>query len=233
MADGSTIKLPDIGESCLEWDLEFAALTDAEASSLEQFFKDCEGSLETFSFLDPLGNLLAWSEKLDEPIWEQDALISISGGVADPWGGDRAFGLSNTTPVNRGIQQVVNTPGWFEYCFTFWARSSSPQAIDIIIGGSVKTRFIGTRWERVSSTANPGTEDESVIFRVDIHPGDSVELFAMQAEAQPAASHYKRTGPAGGIFPSARFRDSVLRMSDEGINHHSCRVSIISNANTL
>ncbi len=65
-ADGSTIKLSDPAGVTTEWTLTYSDLSDQEAASLRAFFEAAEGSLNGFTFLDPSGNLLAWSDQLDQ-----------------------------------------------------------------------------------------------------------------------------------------------------------------------
>src|ERR1700686_2467421 len=87
MPDGRTVKHADSGASLLQWHLQSQDLADTELAVLQQFFADCEGQLNAFTFADPLGNLLSWSEALSEPAWQASSLLQISGGVADPNGG--------------------------------------------------------------------------------------------------------------------------------------------------
>src|SRR6476646_7257845 len=68
--DGREIKLADTAASSIDWQITFQELIDDEMASLRDFFVSTEGSLGTFTFLDPTDNLLAWSEKFDEPVWQ-------------------------------------------------------------------------------------------------------------------------------------------------------------------
>ena len=84
-ADGSSIKLADPAGEVTEWRLDYAELTDAEAAALQQFFEAAEGMLNGFTFLDPTANLLAWSGKLDEEVWERDPLLSATSFAVPPY----------------------------------------------------------------------------------------------------------------------------------------------------
>ena len=55
-------------------------LSDEEAAALRAFFDAAEGTLNGFTFLDPAGNLLAWSDQLDNAAWQTDPLLSLTGG---------------------------------------------------------------------------------------------------------------------------------------------------------
>src|SRR5579871_5110583 len=79
-ADGSSVKLADTHGAYVEWNLEYAGLTDAELGSLEQFFAAAEGSLNAFTFLDPTDNLLAWSNELTNAAFVKGTLLTLTGG---------------------------------------------------------------------------------------------------------------------------------------------------------
>src|SRR3984893_17511160 len=81
--DGRTIKYSDPSAALLEWQLAFPDLYDSEIDALQEFFAACEGRLNAFTFLNPIGNLLAWSEDLGQPVWETSTLLQLSAGVSD------------------------------------------------------------------------------------------------------------------------------------------------------
>src|SRR5512140_1133718 len=51
------------------WDLDLE-LTGAELAQMEAFFTARSGAYDSFMFLDPLDNLLAWSEDLSQDAWQ-------------------------------------------------------------------------------------------------------------------------------------------------------------------
>src|SRR5437868_12266525 len=73
--DGREIKLADLAAWNIDWQLTFRELIDDEMALLQDFFESMEGSLGTFTFLDPTQNLLEWSEKFDEATWQRDPLL--------------------------------------------------------------------------------------------------------------------------------------------------------------
>ena len=88
-ADGSTIKLADPAAEITEWQLEYAGLSDVEAASLQGFFASVEGTLIGFTFLDPAGNLLASTDKLDGEVWQVVVPKALPEGGA--WAFDHEF----------------------------------------------------------------------------------------------------------------------------------------------
>jgi hypothetical protein len=123
--DGTTIKYSDAGASLLEWQLSFQNLNDGEIDALQQFFAACEGRLNAFTFLNPIGNLLAWSEDLAQPVWEMSTLLQLSAGVSDPNGDLLATRITNPTGSDLTLQQAISAPGWFSYCFSMYVRGQS------------------------------------------------------------------------------------------------------------
>src|SRR5579872_3936406 len=95
MDDGSSVKLGDPGAAGMEWRLQYQGLGDAEIAALQQFFLAAEGSLNGFTFLDPSGNLLAWSEVLNHNVWTADPQLTVQGGVTDPAGGANGWQINN------------------------------------------------------------------------------------------------------------------------------------------
>ena len=81
MADGRTIKLPDVAAQVTEWQLQYTGLSDPELATLAQFFASVEGSLNGFTFLDPNGNLLAWSDDPSQVEWQKASFLTLTGGA--------------------------------------------------------------------------------------------------------------------------------------------------------
>src|SRR5664279_3315904 len=83
--DGSSVKLADPGAETVEWQLNYTGLSDAELADLQQFCLAAEGSLNSFSFVDPTANLLAWSNDLNNAVWNAGPLPTAVSGSSDPF----------------------------------------------------------------------------------------------------------------------------------------------------
>lgn len=228
--DGARFKLADANAAAIEWVLRFQTLTDGERDTLAQFHGSVEGRLGDFTFLDPTDNLLCWSEKLDETVWERNLLLTVTPGIADPNGGTRASRISNTGSGPLAIQQVVNGPGWFHYAFSLQATSAQAQPIQLIRTTATSSQFsayqIGPVWSPILLTGNsPGT-DPAVTFGIQLPAGGSIDVFGIQVEAQIAASGYKKTLSNCGVYPKARFLDDALSLQADGPGQHSCQIGI-------
>jgi len=227
---GSRLKLADPDAAAVEWTLDFQTLTDNERNALEQLYQNVEGRLGNFTFLDPTDNLLCWSEKLDEAVWERNLLVTITPAVADPNGGSSANRVSNSGAAPLAIQQTVGAPGWFQYGFSVQARSDQSQQLTLVRSTPTQTQSaafgIGPDWRSILLSGKFPGSDASVTFGIEIGAGSSADLFGVQVEAQAGASGYKKTFSKCGVYPDARFLDDSLAVTADGPDQHSCRIRI-------
>ena len=63
LGDGSTVVYADPDAANLGWSLQATGLTAAEWGAIETLFEATSGMWQPFTFLDPVGNLIAESEK--------------------------------------------------------------------------------------------------------------------------------------------------------------------------
>ncbi len=230
-ADGRRIKLADDGGVAIEWQLTFDGLSDAEAVALNQFFAESEGRLGSFTFVDPTDNLFVWSEKLDDSAWLRNALLQVSGGISDPLGTQRASRLTNASGAALRLEQVVNAPESQAYALSVYARSAGVGRIGLYRTGTathLKTFDVGSGWQRIVLSGGLGGPAESVRFGLEVEAGATIEVFGLQAEAQPGASGYKKTTSRAGVYPNARFAEDELEIIAEGVNWNACRVTIVA-----
>jgi len=217
----------------VEWEIDFAGLSDAERESIEQLFAEAEGRLNSFVLLDPAGNLLAWSEDPEKPVWEKTPLLQVSPGVADPIGSSQATRIRNESGAPATVQQTVNVPAWFWYAFSVWVRSDAAGSVALYRKTLTKTQTVtlasGLEWKRVGVAGRFDSNEESVQFGIELGPGTELDVFGFQAEAQPSASGYKRTLASGGVYSKARFADDFLEMTALGPQSHATQVRVVVN----
>lgn len=230
LLDGRTLKLLDAGGIRMQWEFAFQALSEQERAILEGFVQAVEGRLGEFTLLDPTDNLLFWSGNIEAAAWTKGPLISVTGGVGDPNGGTGAFGVLNTGAAEQSIQQTINGPGWYCYCFSVYARSAAASVVTLFrsTGGVTQQRDyrLSESWKRLVLSGRAESAAESVTFGLTIPPAAAMDLFGMQAEAQPAPSAYRKTTSRSGIYTNARFEDDSFWLISEGPEQHSCRVHI-------
>jgi hypothetical protein len=224
-ADGSSIKLADPAGETVGWQLHYANLCDTELAALQQFFTDMEGSLTSFTFLDPAANLLAWSEALTNSVWETAPLLTLSGGVADPLGGNNAWQLANSGQAAQNLTQTLNIPASYTYCFSVYAFSSQPVAMQLQLGSNLAQFVLNVHWNRIRITGTCGETGAAVEVGLQLPAGATACVFGPQVEAQPAPSAYQ-TGTTGGVYENVRFRDDAFTLTSTDMNHHSATVNI-------
>ena len=224
--DGRTVKLADPAAVTTEWQLGYAELADSEAAALEAFFSAAEGTLNGFTFLDPAGNLLAWSGQLDDAVWARGPMLSLAGGEADPAGGALAWRLVNSGAGPQTITQTLAAPGDYVYCFSVYVRAPANTNVTALLGQGRKTQSVTAVWNRIVFTETGGAGAESVQFGLEIPAGATVDVYGPQAEPQEGASIY-RASTLGGVYTNARLRDDELAVASTGVNRHSCTVNII------
>jgi hypothetical protein len=230
LADGSEVKLFDPGACRVEWEIDLQSLTDAEWGAVLELFSATEGQLGTFVFLDPLGNLLSWSEEPGAAAWSKDTGLALTAGVADPQGGTGATSIANTSGSAQSVAQTVAVPSWYRYCFSVWVRSAAAGQVTLFVSAGTESAeqslTVGPGWQRLVLGAKLTTQQGATTFGVTIPGGATVELFGFQAEAQVGASSYKATSGQSGVYASASFLNDVLTMTSEAPGIFSCPLRI-------
>ncbi len=225
LADGSTVKLADLTGGTTGWQLQYAGISDSELAALQAFFQTCEGSLNAFTFVDPVGNLLAWSEDLTNAVWQPAPLLTVTSGVVDPLGGTQGFQLTNSGGAAQGVSQTLNSPGGYVYTLSVYAMAAQSTSATLSIGSKSTSVALDSTWRRFSFAASADPAASSVTFSIDSGSG-AIEVFGPQVDAQPAASAYKRS-TTGGVYQNARFQGDVLDCTSTAPNQNSVTVNIL------
>ncbi len=225
---GYQVKLADAAAAITDWHLSFDEMSDQELAAIEALFQTVEGQLTPFTFLDPTDNLLTWSEEQTQPAWQGTPLLALVPGIGDPMGGTAAYAVSNPTSATLTLQQSINAPASLSYCVSLYARSDQSTRLWLLRGASTDPLAITSHWTRLTSAGQSTDEDDSISFGIALDPGATVDIFGVQAEAQIAASGYKRTAGTGGVYPNARFRDDTLTITTVGPGRHSCELDIVN-----
>lgn len=227
LGDGSTVVFADPDAAANQWELHASGMTLAEWSAIEALFQATSGMWQTFTFLDPTGNLLEQSEDFGATAWTNGALIQLTTGISDPLGTTRATQVINAGEAAEAVAQTLAVPGNFNYCLSVWAQSAGGASVTLIIGGAAKTLALTSEWSRISFSTNLGTSTTSVTFGVQMNAGVSVNLFGMQVEAQLAASDYKMTTTRGGVYLKARFGTDQLTVTAQGTDVFDAVIPIV------
>ncbi len=232
--DNSTVKLADPAASQVQWDLNYAGLSQAEWDAIATLFQAAEGRLQTFVFADPAGNLLRWSEALSSTVWQKDGLVQLTPGMSDTAGTTRATQIANSGQITQGLSQAVTAAGWFRYCFSVYARSRTATTVTLtrstVDGTQSQTETLGSEWRRLESSGQIDGTAEEIVFTLEIPASGTVDVFGFQVEAQPQASPYKLTTNQGGVYSQTRFVDDFISPIIVGINDYSVQAKLVSKA---
>jgi hypothetical protein len=235
LPSGYTIRMADTGARKVQWRLQYSSLTDSERSAIENLFEASQGQLEAFTFLDPTGNLLMWSEDWAQSVWTTDPLLQVSGGVQDPLGGSGAMQLTNTAQTTQQSVQYISGPSAFVYCYSVYVRSGAPAVIQLVVTATGQTALTavttGSSWRRVTVTGSLSVQQDGVGFGLQLPAGAQVDAFGAQVEAQPAAGLYKKTIDLGGVYPSTRFSSDLLLISATAPDQNACQIELVTRLN--
>jgi hypothetical protein len=229
--DGSRVFWNDTGADRRAWLLRYSGLSDADCKMLADFFDSTAGALRSFTFVDPTANLLAWSADPSKSIWNADPMLQIGAGSDAPIGGGQSIRIINAGQAAQRLSQTLAAPAWFAYAFTLYARADVPSSMRLArstAGASALTaQTVGSAWDRVSAMGSLNTTAVSIDFGIELDPGAAVEVCAIQVEAQPNGSAYKRTEDRNGVY-SARFDQDALEITAEGPDQNSLSLQIVT-----
>jgi hypothetical protein len=217
----------------VQWHLRYSALCEQECLALKDFYLESEGALKTFTFLDPVCNLLKWSGELERSNWSAGAGLLVEDGREGLNPRMPASRLINNTAASRRIEQSIGAPASFQYCFSLYARSAGGVVIALeAVGGTERATehlSVTSTWKRVFLSCRLNS-DQPIAFGLELPSGGEVEVCGVQVQAQHAPSSYKSTRSQGGVYPRTRFLDDQLVLQAEGLNQYSATVRLISAA---
>jgi hypothetical protein len=227
LESGERILLPDAAAGQIEWQLPYQDLTDDEIQKLRDLFTASQGRFGAFTFIDPLANLLGWSEDLTRPDW-QAGLLQTQGNISDPLGTHRAWAVSNGTTGAQTLAQTIGVSGDYTACFSAWVRSGVTGTVALQRDGSQTAALVGPAWKRVFVTGTGTTGALQSTFSIEIAAGQTIDIWGLQAEAQPHPSAYKQTVAALGIYEETYFGTDELKTTSDGVGLSSTAITLTS-----
>jgi hypothetical protein len=228
-ADGAEIRAADVDFEERVWLLSANELSDQEWQDIEDLFAQVEGRLQSFLFLEPGANLLSWSEQLSNTAWNKDVGLAVADGQGDPLGTMRASRITGGGTA-LSVTQSLSVPASFRYAGSVWARTAQSGVLLQVDDGI--SQFVqaavdsSNQWRRYSVGYNLTSATGSVVFRIVVPAGATVDLFGPQLEAQAAPSAYKQTLEQAGVYPNARFDQDALGDRLIGVGRHSGEIRI-------
>ncbi len=223
--DGSRYLESATENASLTWQLRYDHLTAAEAETLTAFFELTRGRLQTFTLLDPVGNLLLWSEDLSKPFWERSPALTVSE-LDSEWGPSFILGSAGSGT----LQQALPCPASALLCFSMYARADQPSGLGLSVwdvsGRTEKTFPVDGNWRRIFVTQAGTGASLGKTVEVSLSAGSQVQIAQISVNAQPAPGAYVATAHVGGVYPTARMDQDTLSVTASGPNDFSCAVQL-------
>jgi hypothetical protein len=221
------ILLPDPAAGQVAWNLALRELTNAETGRINDLFTASQGQFDPFSFIDPMANLLGWSEDVSRPDW-QPGLLTLTSGITDPIGTTRAWSVANHSAGEQKLQQTRELPGDYVGCFSAWLRSDAAGKVTVERDGRETIALTGPVWKRFFATGTGSAGSTQSTFSIAVAAGQTIQIWGLQAEAQPYPSQYKQTTVASGIYEETYFGVDELRMTSTGPGLSACEIVLWS-----
>lgn len=228
---GETIGITDPDFRKVYWELSYEGLTVDEWRTLSEFFSECEGRLHSFTFLDPLANLLSSSEDLLGPEWTINPLLEVTLSSEKGEGGVNVFRITNVSQVSQSLTQVLPVPPHFRFCLSLYGRSGvrGEMTLRIAGGGGVKKQkaALTERWRRFHLSGSFEEGPVGVEFGIEVPPSGSIEVMGLQVDPQAAPDGYRPTG-VGGVYPESRFISDEIHASETAPGLFACEIGVVS-----
>jgi hypothetical protein len=186
-----------------------------------------QGSFGTFTFIDPLANLLGWSEDLTQPNW-QLGLLRTNAGISDPLGTKRASSISNASAGTQALQQTLGVAGDYVACFSAWIRSDAAGTVVLQRDNIQTTVTAGPAWRREFISGKGVAAATESTFSITLGSGQTINVWGLQVEAQPYPSAYKQTSVPEGIFEETYFENDELTTTSTSVGLSSCEIRLMS-----
>jgi hypothetical protein len=209
----------------------------AEVATLETFIVACEGRLREFTFLDPGGNLVAYSDDFSHASWTSSS-VTIGGAVTDPKGGSLARSCSSGGSngfLHTSVLPAGNGSG-IVLCASVWARAtSSSQTLSIGFLDSGLSALENSTWAlpqniwtRIHHTITLATSSpiRIVIGGNSTWNGSTIQLFSGQCVAMPGPGPRLLTPGAEGLRAKCRLGQDDISIRSTGVNQHAATILI-------
>lgn len=224
--DGSRYKSGGTNPVQLDWRIAYTHLSQLEADVLGSFFETTLGRLVSFTFLDPMVNLLSWSEDLSQPAWAKSPLVTVTTATND---GDAVTQLASSGPGSMEVSQTLQCPTAAMVCFSLFARTDQATSLTLSIDGVQQTFPLNNTWKQYFITAGGTGSDD--IRLVTVSMSGQAQISRLMVSPQPAPGLYTSTQATSGVRPSTRFDQDNLLFTALGPGDFSCEVQLTSRLN--
>jgi hypothetical protein len=210
--------------------INYVNITDSEINTLFTFFQSVRGCWLPFSFLDPAGNLLQFSETFSNSAWTKTS--SLTPGQPDPLGyGDRA-----TTATTGSLKAVVGPSSGgmsgFVVCASAWVKAhSNGTTVTIgLIDNSTSTQYTSSavlnagNWARLHFTLVLPTNNQFLFY---LNLGNTCDIFGAQVASTKGESGYAATPNNYGYHQYCRFDTDDFVVNSPSPNSNQLALPVI------
>jgi hypothetical protein len=234
--DYTEMRAQDQTGPLFRWNLQLGPLSDAEATTLQNFYATCNGGYQTFAFLDPLDNLLQWSEDFSQACWHATlpSSFNVASGGSDPLGGSGAQTVTNSSAsVNTVSQTLAASPQGITLTASVWLKGSAPITLHVSDGGSQDFAVVVSptgSWQRYVITGTFAAGGSQIVWAADLPGNSGAEFFGAQLAATPGPGAYTRTTTVSGFHPNCCFDSQALAHRVIAPNQNQVSVSVVEHA---
>lgn len=216
------------------WDLSVDAATDADVQIIQTFFESQMGRYGRFIFLDPMRNLLKYSNTFTNPAWTNTIDNTLTG-IADPFGGTSAVQFANTSGVSESVIQGIainaTLPANAWFTASVWLQEASSGVLLRVTDNAAQTATLSvpfkSSWVRYEISKNFAASASGAIqFRVILPPSTVVNIYGAQLSYLPSAGDYDPTTSRNGVHPICRFDSDTLQWRHTGPGVSSIKFSV-------
>jgi hypothetical protein len=212
------------------WQLQYPQLTTAELGVLDAFFASQDGELGEWTWLDPSGNMCAYSDEFAQSAWEKYNSASVGSAIADPFGGSRAYSVSGATNAMLATNVLPDGNGaGIMLCGSVWVYAAAPQSLAIgFIDSSFtllasRTWTLRAGWQRIHCQVTLATSSyiRLLIGGLNTWAGATFRLFGARCAPLGGPGEYVRSPGNYGIHPRTRFASKGIKVTYTGPGLHS------------
>ena len=150
--------------------------------------------------------------------------------IESPNGTATGSRFTTSAALPRRIRQVIEAPGTFNYCFSFYAKAEVTASIHVHRQAGSFTKIDDTRlsptWKRYWYSGSPQQEVTTITVGIEIPVGGQVDLYGMQVIAQPGPGVYQKTNSLSGVYEKVRFAEDRLVFTSNGLNDNSTKIRL-------
>ncbi len=202
--DGSLLFAANEARTRYSWLLRYENLNPQEWERMLDFIAATQRGAASFTFYDPIGNLLAHSSNLEDSVW-----LAPPGLTVDPIveiGQPNAFILTNPTAQPLALSQSISLAGPFTTCFSIRAKWAGGANFSLGLSDAVQSASVprtAVSWARhhvrLISSGAPETRMASIV----VPPTTQIIVAAPQLEIAASPGAPLETGSQSGVFSNS------------------------------